>query len=336
MSKQELQKQSFSTNLSNYQNTYMELMERDFSIHGIEFDSYARECVVAAMNAIYEVATSAKAELSKLEQSSVKMALSQVASLKLNANAFPREVYFTLRRKQSANKQWIQIVELGIEGGGFDTMLRQYGVDVEQVYPTWIVKDGDDFTYPKHIGIEATPPTWRENGMSLKAMRVVVPVKLKDGSVQYLISERESVQTNLFAHIRNNLMNETFGICKDRYNATDEQKAQIAEKKEEIYEELRKCETVDEMLKCKVVKPYISMAWLDSPEGMIVRKMKNNAVKKFPKSLNSLGRRSIVEMDEVYRETQEQIENRANKVDFIELSEEDATVLEVDEEEAFR
>ena len=335
MANEVARKQGFSTNLSNYQNTYMELMEHDFKVHGVEFDDYARQCVVASMNAIYEVATSAKAELSKLNQSSVKMALSQVASLKLNANAFPREVYFTLRNRQNANKQWEQHVELGIEGGGFDTMLRQYGVDVEQVYPTWIVKEGDDFTYPEHRGIEVTPPTWRENGMSLRAIRVVVPVKMKDGSVQYLIAERESVQTNLFAHIRNNLMNETFGICKDRYNATETQKAQIAERKEKIYEEVRKCETVDEMLNCKAARPYISMAWIDSPEGMIVRKMKNNAVKKFPKSLNSIGRRSIVEMDETYRETQEKIEVNANSQEFEEADVIDAGAIMKEADEIF-
>ena len=43
------------------------------------------------------------------------------------------------------------------------------------------------------------------------------------------------------------------------------------------------------MLKCEyAVTPYVSAAWLDTPEAMIVRKMRNNAIKKFPKNLNSI------------------------------------------------
>ena len=104
------------------------------------------------------------------------------------------------------------------EGDGNDALLRNYGNDVK-VYPCWIVKEEDEFTYPKRKGIEVEPPTWEEKGLSNKVVRVVYPVKLKDGTIEYLISERESVKVNLIAHIRNNMMNETFGICKDRYKS---------------------------------------------------------------------------------------------------------------------
>lgn len=83
----------------------------------------------------------------------------------------------------------------------------------------------------KRKGIEVEPPTWEEKGLSNKVVRVVYPVKLKDGTIEYLISERESVKVNLIAHIRNNMMNETFGICKDRYKATPEQKRKSRKRK---------------------------------------------------------------------------------------------------------
>lgn len=96
------------------------------------------------------------------------------------------------------------------------------------------------------------------------------------------------MRTNLIAHIRNNLLNETFGICENRYKATPKQKEQIRARKEEVLSAIRECETLEDILRCEAAKPYISAAWLDTPEAMIVRKMRNNAIKKFPKNLNSM------------------------------------------------
>lgn len=56
------------------------------------------------------------------------------------------------------------------------------------------------------------------------------------------------------------------------------------------------------MLKCEyAVTPYVSAAWLDTPEAMIVRKMRNNAIKKFPKNLNSMASSSLLQLDETYK-----------------------------------
>ena len=215
---------------------------------------------------------------------------------------------------------------MGIEGDGNDAMLRNYGENVDTVYPRWLVKEGDDFSYPKHKGIEMTPPEWEEKGQSQKVIRVVYPIKLKDGTFQYLIAEREGVKVNLFAHVRNNLMNETFGIlkgtnskgkAKTRYDATPEEKKQIDAKKEEIYDALRKCETIEDMLACEIAKPFISAAWLDTPESMIVRKMRNNAVKKYRKDFNSMAKQSFNQLDETYVSVQEEIAENANSEDFI-------------------
>lgn len=112
------------------------------------------------------------------------------------------------------------------------------------------------------------------------------------------------------------MMNETFGICANRYKATDKQLEEIKKKKEEILEALRVCETVDDMLKCEVAKPYMSGAWLDTPESMITRKMCNNATKKFPKNYDPMAKKAQIEMDDVYQEAQNEIEENANSVLF--------------------
>jgi len=308
-------KKKFTTSVSEWSNALTGLVTRDYETNGVEFDDYSKTCAMSAMSTIYQlVQSNDKVDLNNLDTSNLREIVGQAASLKLNANAFPRECYFQIRTKKIGS-QFVNVVEMGIEGAGNDAILRNFGQGVKQVYPYWVVKDGDAFTYPKRVGIETAPPEWEEKGLSQKCVRVVYPVKLVDDTVIYLIAERESVKTNLFAHVRNNLMNETFGVCENRYKATEKQKAEINKKKEEIFETLRKCETLDEMLECEIARPYMSGAWLDTPESMIVRKMCNNAVKKFPKNYNAMATRSFMQLDDTYKASQEEVaENSATVV----------------------
>ena len=311
-------KQEFTTGLSEWTNTITGLVSRDFEQNGVQYDEYSKQCAMNAMSSIFQlVQNTDKADMNNLNTSNLREVVAQCASLKLNASALPREVYFQLRSKQINNGQWVKMVEMGVEGDGNDALLRQFGNNVDTVYPVWLVKEGDDFVYPRRKGIEIEPAEWTPKGQSDKTIRVVYPVKLKDGTIDYLIAEREPVKTNLIAHIRNNLMNETFGICENRYKATDKQKAEIKAKKEEILSAVRECEKLEDILNCEVAKPYISAAWLDTPEAMIVRKMRNNAIKKFPKNLNSMASNSLLQLDETYRSTQEEIAQNENSQEFV-------------------
>lgn len=81
------------------------------------------------------------------------------------------------------------------------------------------------------------------------------------------------------------------------------------------------------MLKCEyAVTPYVSAAWLDTPEAMIVRKMRNNAIKKFPKNLNSMASSSLLQLDETYKASQEEIAQNENSQKFV--VEDEAVVAE--------
>ena len=177
--------------------------------------------------------------------------------------------------------------------------------------------------------MDITPPSWEQKGLSEKVVAVVYPVQLTNGSIEYLISERESVKTNLISHIRNNMTNKTFGFVTgtktdkygkkvDRtiYDATPEEKAKIKAKKEEILSEVCECETLDDMLKCPSAQPYISAAWLDTPEQMITRKLRNNAIKKFPKDMNSMANHSLLQLDEGYKASREEITENENTQPF--------------------
>ncbi len=326
----ELEVQKINTAVSQWTNSITSLVTRDFELCGVSFDEYSKQCAMAAMTSIYQLVKDSDKvkDLNSLDTSNLREIVGQAASLKLNANAVPRECYFQLRTKKVGDN-YLQVVEMGIEGDGNDAMLRNYGENVDTVYPCWLVKEGDEFSYPKHKGIEMTPPEWEEKGQSQKVIRVVYPIKLKDGTFQYLIAEREGVKVNLFAHVRNNLMNETFGLLgmkkdkngksvpRTRYDATPEEKKQIDAKKEEIFDALRKCETIEDMLTCEIAKPFISAAWLDTPESMIVRKMRNNAVKKYRKDFNSMAKQSFNQLDETYVSVQEEIAENQNSEDFI-------------------
>lgn len=310
------QKQEFTTGLSQWTNTITGLVSRDFEQNGVKYDEYSKQCAMNAMGAIFQlVQNDDKADMGNLNTSNLREVVAQCASLKLNASAMPREVYFQLRNKQIGG-QWCKVVEMGIEGDGNDSLLRQFGNNIDTVYPVWLVKEGDDFTYPRRRGIEIEPAEWTPKGLSDKTVRVVYPVKLKDGTIDYLIAEREPVRTNLIAHIRNNLLNETFGICENRYKATPKQKEQIRAKKEEVLSAVRECETLEDILRCEAAKPYISAAWLDTPEAMIVRKMRNNAIKKFPKNLNSMASSSLLQLDETYKASREEITENENSQEF--------------------
>ena len=316
-----VEKKQFTTSLSQWSNEITGLIARDYEACGVQFDDYSKKCALEAMTSIYTlVKNDEKVNMGNLDTSNLRGIVEHCASLKLNASAYPRECYFQLRSVKVGN-EWQKVVEMGIEGAGYDSLLANYGKDVEQVYPYWVIKEGDTYIPPKHKGLEVTPPEWEENGLSDKAIRVVYPVKLKDGSVTYLSADRNSVKVNLLAHVKQNMMNATFGICADRYKATEKQKEEIKAKKDEILNALRACATVDDMLACEIARPFISGAWLDTPESMIQRKMCNNATRKFPKNYDPMARQAQIEMDEVYQESQEEIANNANAVDFEEVVE---------------
>ena len=80
-------------------------------------------------------------------------------------------------------------------------------------------------------------------------------------------------------------MNETFGVCADRYKATDAQKVEIAEKKRALLNKAKELD-LEALLDSSDFDKFISPAWKEeqSRESMIIRKMRNNIVKKIPKS----------------------------------------------------
>ena len=310
-----------TTSLGTWNNWAVGEITSDFTAHDIELDPYAKQCGMSAMSSIWTLIQSTdNFDLNAADTSNLRDMVIRCASLKLNASADPQEVYFQVRNKKVGGS-WSKTVEMVVTTHGYESLLRNYGNDVAEVVGPMVVREGDDFTPPRYVGFKSEPPIWSPQYKSNKATHVLYMVKLKSGAEQYLISTRESVKTNLRAHVRNNMLNETFGICADRYKATAEQKSQISQKKEEIMAKLNACETLDDMLACKEARPYMSAAWLDSTEDMIVTKMIKNAVKKFPKNYNDIGKESVnrieIESDNAYQVSQEEVAEIENSQEFL-------------------
>lgn len=320
--------QKINTGLSAWTNSVTDLVSSDYSTNGVEMDEYSKSCAMNAMSSIYQLVTTSGEDISKISMNNLRDVVGQCASLKLNANTIPKEVFFNLRSKKVGDS-WVKQVEVGLSVNAYLSMVRHFGVNVDTVYDAWLVKEGDDFIFPKRKGLEIAPPEWEQKGQSLKTIRAVVPIKLKDGTVTYLIAERESVKINLIAHIKQNLLNETFGICKDRYKASDAEKKQIAEKKAEVLDKAKACETLDELLKCDAIRPYISGAWADTPDSMIDTKLVGNAIRKYQKEFDTMASRSLIEVDETYRESQEEVEQNACAEEFVDDALVDANPKEV-------
>lgn len=289
----------FESGLSKINNSYMPQITKQLNSNGIQMTEYQKQCVLSAIQSINAVVSKSKNGWGGIDQSNMTDTLLSVAALQLNASAFPREVYFQTRQAKTGNGNWLTQIEMGIEGDGNDSMLSRFGRNVKTVHPFWEVREEDEFTYPGYSGLELTPPTWQPTGKG-KVIRVVYPIEMQDGSVDFRISERERVVYNLLAHINNNLMNETFGfvtgtkkaygkdVARTRYDATPEEKEKIDEKKAEIMNRLRSM-SLEDILSDEDTQQYISPAWKSpqSKESMIVRKMRNNVVKKFPKDFGN-------------------------------------------------
>lgn len=318
-----VQTQQFNTQLSYYTNQYIDLMERDLTERGMEFDPYAKECVASAIGAIFQMVHDSGADFKDINGSNLKFIMQKVATLKLNANAQPRECYFQIRNVNIAPKGkspvWEKQIEFNIEGDGNDALVARYGVNVKKVYPCWKIRENDKYIPPKHRGIDVMPPEWEESGNG-KVIRVVYPIEYTDGHVEYHSAERADVIKNLAAHIKQTMQNETFGIAESSFKATPEQKDKIKAKKAEILKRVDEIGDIEKILDSEELRPYISPAWyeLQSRESMIIRKMRNNVMRPIPKKWDSPVQAYEYNMlDSTYREVQEEIEANANAEEFV-------------------
>ena len=256
--------------------------------------------------------------------------LQQVAFLRLNPSAIPKECYFKWRNTKVGEK-YIEFIEFGIEGMGNDTLLRNVGVGVDQV-KSYIVYEGDEFSGVIYDGFEEKLPIFKPKQRKVgeargKAKYAVYLIKKKDGRVETAIAEREDVKQSLLAHIRES---------NRRYKEIEDVIAYLADY------------TLDNILDFKVdkkeytltntwgktsgakvkveLKDLIGPAWSSpiSREKMIERKIRNHAIRPYPKDfgnkiISSLYEQTFEEEQYIKKEEIGETEIIENKeLDFVE------------------
>lgn len=206
-----------------------------------------------------------------------------------------KECYFATRYKGPE-----AVMEMNIYGDGYRKLLKLYGDNVDTVYPEWIICEGDEFIPPRYIGIEIQPPSWNPKYESEKCTHVVLPVKFKDGHVEYSIVGRNDIKKNIYASAKQKMMfikNDTL--------------------KKQVFDALNACESVDDMLACEVARPYINAVYFDYPEEMIRRKMINKAIRKFKLVLNPVASRAFQQSEPEYANTQAEITENENATPLV-------------------
>lgn len=318
------EEQKFNTYLAKVNDAYMPMIARQMEDNRIEFSDYSKRCVMNAIGTIQQMLDKNGMNFADptLDQSNLTSTLLNIAHLELNPIAQPSECYFQIRNVKvkgtDGKPDWYKKqIEFGIQGDGFDAILSRFGRNVKKVYPHWLVREDDFFEYPMYNGLEFTPPKWQPKGTG-KVVRVVYPVLHTDDTIHFYIGERSDVLNNLLAHINNNMMNETFGIAENRYKASKAQLEQIAQKKAELKAKAKSLGFA--ALDDEELAPYISPSWKEdySRESMIIRKIRNNIVKKIPKDFShpAVFESFSEATDEGYSSTKRAIEEKTGYIDI--------------------
>lgn len=293
---------SFMTGLVKMQNSFVNMVVDAGNNINIQYDEYQRTCIMNMLGKMNELLTNEGIDINTMDKSKITNILQTVAMLKLNASAMPRECYVILRNTKIGDK-WRKEFELGVEGDGNDKILRTYGIDIDKVGTPWLVREDDEFTYSQFKGFEVIPPTWIPKGHG-KVVRVVYPIRKKDGTEEYHIAERADVVRNLQAHISNNLM-------KNKVVKDEAEKSRL--------NELAASLDLESILANKELLPHISPSWKNasSREAMIIRKMRNNAIKKIPKDFENAFAATAYE--KTYEDYEQYHDDRINKEEAVDI-----------------
>lgn len=262
---------------------------------GVTFSEYGKKCVINAIGGLVAMAKANGIEFNQIDGSLLKLALQNIGLTELNYSAMPSEIYFDLRKAYKKDtKQLYYIPSIKPQGAGNEKLLRKYGVGLVKdigLKSAWLVREGDEFTFPAFDGLKMTPPKWTPKSFDKKVIMVVYPAQKIDGTAEYLIATREGIKPNIIAQIRQNTL----------YEFKDYNTKEVDEKKRNaFYDELNKFaeeHTVDELLANQEYSKYINPTYTSggSKEQMILRKMKNNALKNYPKEYDNAAMRDAIE-----------------------------------------
>lgn len=266
---------------------------------GANFTPYGKTCAINCIAGIVSFCKSNGIEINKIDPTLLRLQVQNVGFTELNYASIPSEIYFDLRkatiRDKEGNEREIYTIAIKPQGAGNEKLVRKYGVGLKKgtgLHNAILVRDGDEFIMPQFDGLKMSNPVYKPQlkNANNKVVAVVYPAEKEDGSVEYLIATRDSVKANIIAQIRQN----TLYAFKEEYTAKNGKtyERNSKEKRDEFYKWLDSyCEnlTVDEMLADEKLTEYVNPTYTSggSKEQMILRKMKNNALKNYPKEYDN-------------------------------------------------
>ena len=279
-------------------NAWIKRLSAFATSNDLNFSKYQETIVVNTVRKIYESGY----DIQKYDPNNVADVLYQTAFLRLNPSATPRHCYCIERQIYKDGQRVGSKLEMNIEGEGNDEILRNFGVGIKKdangqavgVHKPWIIREGDLYEEGYYEGIKYVPPKWRQKTATVghkkgKIIRVVYPIERTDGSVEFWGADREDLQPILLKHIEQNLS--TFG--KNSFSRSHKEKFNelMTNLKEMTFDEVLEKYGKTEIKYKAYNKEYTTRIIQDSYSGstgeaMILRKLRNVAIRTFPKNFD--------------------------------------------------
>jgi len=318
-------------------NAWVKKLSAFANASNISFDEYQQEIVVNTVRKIAETGM----DIYEFDTNNVADVLYQTAFLRLNPSAMPRHCYFISRNVYEGGRISGKKLEIGIEGEGNDEILRTAGVGIRRdehneavgVHKVWVVREFDDFQDGYYSGVNFIPPTWKPKPTPIgqkkgRVIKVVYPIERTSGDVEYWSAERADLQPIILKHIEQNLK---------QYSKADKNGY------DELMKELRDL-SFDEIIENYSDKVIEFKAWgksnsqqviSDSYTGvtgdaMIVRKLRNVAIRTFPKNFDKTVVAKLYEKTFEERYERTPIEQEIKQT-LIEETQSDANKVVIDE-----
>lgn len=288
----------------------MQELEKSLETVDVGFTAYGRKCVVNAIGQLILTCQNQSIKLEDINSILLKQQLQSVGLTELNCAGQPSEAYFDMR------KTWVKVVnkETGKEenrlvynvtikpqGAGNEKLVRKYGVGLKQgtgLHQAILIHEGDVVTMPQYEGAVITPlkvETKFEN-INNKVIGVAYVIEKEDGTEDYLIATREGIKPNIIAQIRQNSLY-SFTVKKTNSKGAEYETVD-KDARDKFYAKLdadAEKMNVDELI--NAYKDYVNPTYTSggSKESMILRKMKNNALKYYPKEYDNSYIKNAVE-----------------------------------------
>lgn len=274
----------------------------------IKFDDEQKQIIVNSVRKLYESGY----DINEYDRNNVADVLYTVAFMRWQPSAMPRHCYFQETKEWEDGQVKNKKLEVKVEGEGNDHVLRLYGVGIKRnefgeaigIGKVWIVREFDEFSEGYYNGVEFTPPKWipKKLGRGDKKgviMKVVYPITKTDGTTEYWSADREDLQPSIIKHIEQNL-------SSFRREQPSDFRKFIRELMKMTFDEI--LEKYDDYeLEYKTKKGYTNKVKViqetytgPTGEGMILRKLRNIALRHFPKDFKHL------EIEQLYEKTFEE------------------------------